>query len=260
MQIEFAKYQGTGNDFVMINNLDGRYDSLTIDQVRFICDRRFGVGSDGLIRINSAAGCDFEMDFFNPDGSKSFCGNGARCSVAFAESLRIASQKFYFKAIDGVHDAVKTHDLISLHMGDVNEVNYFGTDIFIHTGSPHYMHFVKENELEEVVPFGKKIRYSERFAEHGVNVNLVHCASIEKIDVRTYERGVEDETLSCGTGVTASALASSVIQNKYGELTYDVSVRGGQLSVTFDRKSEQQFENVWLTGPAVFVFNGKIDV
>ena len=260
MIIQFSKYQGTGNDFVMLNNLDGRYNSLHIGHVQFICDRRFGVGADGLIRINSKEGFDFEMDYFNSDGSKSFCGNGARCAVSFAETLGIRADEVCFYAIDGVHKARKNGENVSLEMGDVDHISSLGADLVLFTGSPHYIHFEDNIEGKDIVEFGKSVRYSELFKSEGINVNLVTCNSANTIRVETYERGVENETLSCGTGVTASAIAAAFRLNSYGFQEFNVDVKGGKLKVEFDRVDEQRFQRIRLSGPALFVFKGTIDV
>lgn len=258
MQIEFSKYQGTGNDFVMLNNLDGKFNSLGINEVRKICDRRFGVGADGLIRLNRKEGFDFEMDYFNSDGSKSFCGNGARCSVAFAESLGIDVSETLFFAIDGTHRAWKSGELVSLEMKDVTNVEWLHDAFVLNTGSPHYVHFELSDNKKEIVAYGRSVRYSEPFKTDGINVNLVEQLSDNVLSIQTYERGVEDETLSCGTGVTASAIAAAVKQQKFGACAYSIEVKGGQLTVLFNRLEDQLFTEVRLKGPAEFVYQGYI--
>lgn len=260
MHIDFKKYQGTGNDFVMVDNLDGRYDSLSIKDVQRICDRRFGVGADGLIRLNSKSGFDFEMDYFNSDGSKSFCGNGARCSVAFAATLGINTTETTFLAIDGPHVAFKKEDVIALEMNNVNEVERIGEDYRMYTGSPHYIRFSKSLANEDIVAFGREIRYSSRFLSEGINVNLVEIKDVNHLEVFTYERGVEDETLSCGTGVTACAIAYSMEKGLFGSQEVRITVKGGVLRVSFDRVSEQEFTNVRLIGPGEYVFSGTFHV
>jgi len=260
MKLQFFKYQGTGNDFVMLDNLDGRFDDITISQIRSLCDRRFGVGADGLIRLNSKQGFDFEVDYFNADGSKSFCGNGARCSVAFAETLGIDVSETTFYAIDGEHKAWKRNELVSLEMKDVNSLETIQEDVILNTGSPHYIHFEVDSEKLDIVSFGRSIRYSEPYLKEGINVNLVSVISAGTFSVQTYERGVEDETLSCGTGVTASALATAFKEKRFGQCAYDVQVKGGQLRVEFNRTDEFRFEGIRLIGPAEFVFKGSIDV
>ena len=260
MKISFSKYQGTGNDFVMLDNLNGQYDSLTIPQIKLLCDRRFGVGSDGLMKINSHKSSDFEVEYFNSDGSKSFCGNGARCSVSFAETLGLNVSNTIFLGIDGLHHASKNNDVISLEMGNVSNFNRVNDDYVIHTGSPHYVHFIESIDELYVVQFGKEIRYSEEFKKDGINVNLVEVINSNALIVNTYERGVEDETLSCGTGVTASVLAHGLNNNLIGSHKVSVKVKGGQLEVSFIQESLGIFKNIKLIGPGEFVFSGEINV
>lgn len=255
MKIEFYKYQGTGNDFVMLNNMDGRYDGLSIDAIRLICDRKMGVGADGLISINKDDVSDFYVDYYNSDGSQSFCGNGGRCSVAFARHMGIIRNKTSFNAIDGIHQAEFMDGEVKLEMCDVNEVTDKGGDFVLNTGSPHYIR-IAEGDEPGIVEFGKQIRYSPEFKEEGINVNIVSLQD-GGIKVETYERGVEDETLSCGTGVTAAAL----IAMKFKEYGSPVSIKtkGGDLKV-YAESGVEGFKNIWLQGPAKFVFTGMIDV
>jgi len=260
MKISFSKYQGTGNDFVMLDNLNGQYDSLTIPQIQLICDRRFGVGSDGLIKINSHNSSDFEVEYFNSDGSKSFCGNGARCSVTFAETLGVNVSDTLFLGIDGLHKASKNQDVISLEMGDVSEIRKIENDFVIYTGSPHYIRFIDAINDLDIVQFGKKVRYSEEFKNEGINVNLVEIVNANNLIVNTYERGVEDETLSCGTGVTACVLAFAYQTQLLGEHKVSVKVKGGILSVFFNQETLGKFTTIHLIGPGQFVFSGEINV
>ena len=260
MKISFSKYQGTGNDFVMLDNLNGQYDSLTIPQIQLICDRRFGVGSDGLIKINSHNSSDFEVEYFNSDGSKSFCGNGARCSVAFAETLGVNVSDTSFLGIDGLHKASKNQDVISLEMGDVSEIRKIENDFVIYTGSPHYIRFIDAINDLDIVQFGKQVRYSEEFKNDGINVNLVEIVDANNLIVNTYERGVEDETLSCGTGVTACVLAFAYQTQLLGEHKVSVKVKGGNLSVFFNQETLGKFTTIHLIGPGQFVFSGEINV
>jgi len=263
MNIAFTKYQGTGNDFVMLDNLSGKYDNLSLDQIRFLCDRRLGVGADGLIKISKDITLDFNVEYYNSDGSQSFCGNGARCSVAFAQSLGVLKEKTVFNAIDGKHQARLTVDgRVHLEMQPVNLVEIERlkngiNDIFVlNTGSPHYVHFVDAENAPDIVSFGKEIRYSDRFREEGINVNTVVELGPKTIHVATYERGVEDETLSCGTGVTACALAYMLRSGDDGEVS--VSTKGGKLAVKASR-NDIGFDQVWLIGPAKKVFDGSIE-
>ncbi len=259
MEINFHKYQGTGNDFVMLDNRDGKYNHLSIAQIKLICDRRFGIGADGLICINNHENYAFEVDYSNSDGSKSFCGNGARCSVAFAAFLGIDCESVTFLAIDGEHQAKLTQKKIAIEMQNVIEVKEINGDFELNTGSPHYIRFIENDEIQNVVEFGKLIRYSSHYQEKGINVNLVKQVG-NKINVVTYERGVEDETLSCGTGVTAAAITCAFKDKQIGFNEYDITVKGGNLNVSFVAEDNLSFTKIWLSGPAEFVFKGNIHV
>lgn len=256
MEIPFVKYHGTGNDFVMIDNRDGAYHHLSVLQIQHICSRRFGVGADGLIMIEWREGMDFYMNYFNSDGSQSFCGNGSRCAVAFARTLGIQKPILSFSAIDGPHQAIVENDLIKVKMKDVSGVEYLGNDLFIDTGSPHYIRFVQDLFEMDVVKAAHEIRYNDRFKEAGTNVNFLEMEG-GQLAVRTYERGVEAETYSCGTGVTAAALALSLAEQ--AESPVAIGTLGGGLSVSFDRRADS-FTNIWLMGPAVPVYKGSIQL
>lgn len=260
MKVTFHKYQGTGNDFIMIDNSSSEYSDLTVSQIKDLCDRRFGIGADGLIKINSIDGFDFEMDYYNADGTKSFCGNGARCSVMFAkEKGLIKGNTTSFIAIDGPHEAEISDGQVFLKMKDVGEVRTIGDDTFeTNTGSPHYIKYVEDIDKENVVDFGKSVRYSDTYKTEGINVNLAEQLAPDKIKVYTYERGVEDETLSCGTGVTAAALSFAVKNKLEGNQHITVQTKGGQLEIRFNKSAS--FSNIWLIGPAVEVFEGTCDV
>ena len=260
MLIHFQKYQGTGNDFVMLDNLNGQYNDLSIAQIVQICDRRFGVGADGLIKINTHNSLDFEIDYYNSDGSKSFCGNGARCSVAFAKTLGIDVNNTRFSAIDGEHSAQMKDETVTLDMLPVNTVNQNYKSFELNTGSPHYVRFVKDLGNENIVSEGRRIRYSEPYKKEGINVNLVEAIDANSIKIATYERGVEDETLSCGTGATACALVVGFSENRIGKNEIAVHVKGGNLKVDFEYHGNGAFTNIKLIGPAVFVFKGEINV
>jgi diaminopimelate epimerase len=260
MKIAFSKYHGTGNDFVMLDNRKGWFDDLPLSQIKLLCHRRFGIGADGVIKINSTNRADFEVEYFNSDGTKSFCGNGARCSVIFAEKLGLFSGHCTFLAIDGLHGAAVKNGLVILSMKNVSTVENCKGDYVVDTGSPHYVHFTEKVETFDVISFGEKIRYSSRFEREGINVNIVECLKTNNLYVRTYERGVEDETWSCGTGVTACALAYAVQKGMLGEHTVQVRVKGGQLAVRFIQKKIGFFEGVELVGPGVFVYSGEMDV
>jgi diaminopimelate epimerase len=260
MKIEFHKYQGTGNDFILLDNRANRYDSLTPKQVHFLCSRRFGIGADGLMMLNNKAGFDFEMRYFNADGNAgSMCGNGGRCILKFASALGIKKQKYNFSAADGTHEAeIDLYGEIRLKMKDVKGVEYSYTHYILDTGSPHYVKNVRDVMQVDVVNEGRAIRNSREFEEKGINVNFVETLNDDTIYVRTYERGVEDETLSCGTGVTASALISAHNDNGFNRV--EVKTSGGRLSVEFEKVTEKEFRNIWLVGPAELVYEGEINI
>jgi len=258
MNIQFYKYQGTGNDFVMIDNRKGVFDKENIKLVQQICDRRFGIGADGLILIEDIADLDFNMIYFNGDGSKSFCGNGSRCAVAFAKYLGIIDSQALFLSTDGEHEAwINKDGEVSLKMHDVASIEKGEDYYFINTGSPHYISEVKDVKEVDVYNEGKAVRNNNRFKVEGTNVNFVKYEA-ESIDVRTYERGVENETLSCGTGVTAAALSwGDKNQSAGGKVA--VNTQGGLLSVAFKR-NEKGFNDIWLIGPAACVYKGEITI
>lgn len=256
--LKFAKYQGTGNDFIMIDNRNGDWNDLPISAIQKLCDRKFGIGADGLIKINSHESLDFEVDYYNSDGSKSFCGNGARCSVQFAHSLGITSEHVTFLAIDGVHQAWKKNDLIELEMLDVDHFLMDSDSYVIHTGSPHFVSFINEIDSFDILSYGQEIRYNETYEAMGINVNAIEKKGAHRFAIRTYERGVEAETLSCGTGVTASAIAFALNNDLSGELTLTAETQGGICKVELKRRGNH-FTEVKLIGPATFIFNGEID-
>lgn len=259
MNLPFVKYQGTGNDFILVDNRSGEWDGLSISTIQKLCDRRFGIGADGLIKINSLPGTDFEVDYYNSDGSKSFCGNGARCSVAFAHELGITKDSVSFMAIDGMHEAVKKDGLVFLKMNDVSEIDTTQKEFVLNTGSPHFIHFTENVADFDIVAYGKQIRYSDKYKQEGINVNAIHQLDGHSFEIKTYERGVEDETLSCGTGVTAAALALGEKNNITGDFEYKVKSQGGDLAVKFTR-TDSGFTDIWLIGPAVSVFKGGVNV
>ena len=260
MIIEFDKYQGTGNDFVILDNRSGYYRHVTNDMVRDICNRRFGIGADGLMLLNQKDGYDFEMKYYNADGRESsMCGNGGRCLVKFAYNKGIRKTLYRFIAADGEHEAEIDDDgTVSLRMKDVHGIREFNGDLLLDTGSPHYVKFVSDVRDFEVYEKGMEIRYSSDFAHDGINVNFVEQEKDDCIYVRTYERGVEDETLSCGTGVTAAAIACYHNERGFNDVT--VLTRGGKLTVEYDRVGEDEYTNIWLCGPADFVFEGKMQI
>ncbi len=257
MKINFVKYQGTGNDFVMLDNMSGEYDSLSIDQIQFLCDRKLGIGADGLIKISKDANADFYVDYYNADGSQSFCGNGARCSTAFAKEIGLINSVTSFNAIDGIHRAEISKGTVRLEMLDVANIDRVNDDFFLETGSPHFVHLRTEKD-SDIVTYGRLIRYSEKFEKEGVNVNYLIEKSNNSILVETYERGVEDETLSCGTGVTACGLIQ--MSNNTGVNRVEVETKGGHLSVEAQADGNGGFKDIWLSGPATSVFNGAIEI
>lgn len=260
MQIQFHKYQGTGNDFIILDNRDRKYQDLTKDRVNLLCDRRFGIGADGLMLLNLKDRYDFEMIYYNADGlESSMCGNGGRCLVKFAYNIGIRKETYHFVAVDGEHEAeIDLDGIVSLHMKNVKGIRTNHGDFILDTGSPHYVKMVANVMEYEVYKKGKEIRYSPSFTEGGINVNFVEQKNDDEIIVRTYERGVEDETLSCGTGVTAAALVCYHNENGFNDVT--VHTRGGKLTVEFDRIDEDHYENIWLCGPAEKVFAGTIEI
>ncbi|MFN7116195.1 MAG: diaminopimelate epimerase [Saprospiraceae bacterium] len=258
--MQFYKYQGTGNDFIMIDQRETQYlTRADVTRIEQLCNRRFGIGADGLILLQNRDGYDFEMIYFNSDGRESsMCGNGGRCIVAFAKQLGVIKDKAYFLAIDGEHEAIIRPDgWVELKMTDVKSVENGGDYYYLNTGSPHYITFV--NNIEEVNVFeqGRAIRYNDRFKKEGTNVNFVQ-AQADGIVVATYERGVEDETLSCGTGVTAAAIAYYMKSGRNINSTVPIQVKGGKLEVRFEPDG-QGFTNIWLCGPAELVFEGDIE-
>lgn len=260
MKIKFYKYQGTGNDFVILDNRKGEFSSLDQRQIHLLCDRRFGVGGDGLMMMNTKSGYDFEMLYYNSDGHPgSMCGNGGRCMIKFASDMGLHQYTYRFWATDGEHEAeIDQKGWIRLKMNDVHEVDEHSTYTLLNTGSPHFVKFAEDVRNVDVVETGREIRYSRKFLPGGVNVNFVESTGEDSILVRTYERGVEDETLSCGTGVTAAALLSA--HNSRGFNRVDVETPGGKLCVEFNKLSDTEFENIWLCGPAELVFSGEIEI
>lgn len=251
--IEFYKYQGTGNDFVMIDNRGGQFPVEDLSLVRQLCRRKFGIGADGLILLQNHATCDFEMIYFNADGTQSLCGNGSRCAVHFANLLGMIGHSALFHAIDGEHHAKIEDGLVHFKMHNVDQAQMMGEDYFIDTGSPHYIKFVEDVEPIDVYEEGRKIRYSEKYRKEGTNVNFAAMGKDNDVSVRTYERGVEDETLSCGTGVTAVALAA--VQRGM-KPPVKIHARGGELQVDLKKNGSTGFKDIYLIGPAEMVFKG----
>lgn len=261
MTITFYKFHGTGNDFVILDNRNLFFTRGMTDIYRFLCDRHFGIGADGLMLFQNAAGFDFEMVYFNADGKESsMCGNGGRCMVEFARLMGMKKDAFTFIAVDGEHEAIMDQDNIRLKMSDVNSASRLLNHYIVETGSPHYVAFVDKVDSISVKKEGAEIRYSEKYRPDGINVNFVQKFA-NGLKIRTYERGVEDETFSCGTGVTAAALMYSVeSEMEIGLHSVDVETLGGTLQVNFQKISDSIFSDVWLTGPAKFVFKGEIEI
>jgi diaminopimelate epimerase len=260
MQVEFYKYQGTGNDFVMIDNRSGFFPKEDTKLIERLCDRRFGIGADGLILLENDFDTDFRMVYYNADGNQSsMCGNGGRCLVAFAKKLDVIENKTTFIATDGLHHATIAPDsIVSLQMIDVDAINKFDNYTFLNTGSPHHVQLVEDLEHYNVKENGAAIRYGDLYGKPGSNINFVKKVDDKTFSLRTYERGVEDETLACGTGATAVAIAMNAI-GETNETDINLNVEGGKLVVSFDKIGEH-FTNVFLKGPAEFVFKGTIEI
>ena len=258
MKIVFNKYEGAGNDFILLKNSPAVLGHSEAMLIRRLCDRRFGIGADGLILVEEYEGYHFRMLYFNADGSRgAMCGNGARCAAHFAMRHLTGFHDLVFMADDGPHSAKHLgNDIIEVSIPAVAEVRETPEGIFINTGVPHLVVFAGDNTKTDIVKLGRELRWSERYAPEGINVNFVSVID-GKLNVRTYERGVEDETLACGTGVTASAIAAA----KTGKIVTqnaDVTVKGGNLSVRFSLTAKGA-SDIFLTGPATFVFSGEIE-
>jgi diaminopimelate epimerase len=259
VNIPFYKYQGTGNDFILIDNRELALSHTSQTLYEGWCDRRFGIGADGLLLLEKAEGYDFRMVYFNSDGRQSsMCGNGGRCIVQFAQDQGLIKGTCRFIATDGPHEAILANGIVELKMQDVTGTEMIDGDHYLHTGSPHYVRFKKAaldtcNLIEEA----HSVRYNARFKEEGTNFNLVQDAGTH-LNVRTYERGVEDETYSCGTGVTAVALVNHICSPSGKNYTQKIVTPGGSLEVRFYKAGEGHFTDIWLCGPAEFVFRGNI--
>ena len=265
MKLKFSKYQGTGNDFIIIDNRSKIFNA-NFPLIKKLCDRRFGIGADGLLLLNASAKYDFHMDYFNADGNiGSMCGNGGRCLAAYAKRLGIIQNEAVFDAVDGLHSArITEYDDVTfsanvfLKMGDVKEIEQEKEYTLLDTGSPHYVKFVDDPDKENVLSAGRKVRYNERFRDSGTNVNFISFKN-DVVYIRTYERGVEDETLSCGTGAVASAIAVAERGWLNNKSQCKLITKGGKLTVHFE-KIDNGFKNIFLEGPADFVFDGEIEM
>jgi diaminopimelate epimerase len=259
MQIAFSKYQGTGNDFIIINNSEKQFPLEDVELIAHLCHRRFGIGADGLMLVVPEESYAFRMVYFNSDGRPStMCGNGGRCIAAFAHSSGQAPEAGIFLAVDGPHPyEILANGTVRLKMIDVNGFTMQGDDYILQTGSPHYVRFADQIDELDLVTEARLVRYSDKFAREGINVNFVEISE-DKCSMRTYERGVEDETYSCGTGTVAAAL-SIAIRNKMNSGPVMLHTIGGVLKVDF-KLDQGVYTNVWLEGPAVHVFDGKVEI
>lgn len=253
--MHFYKYQGTGNDFIIFDDRAQTFN-LSKEQIAHMCHRRFGIGADGLMLLQEADGYDFAMVYYNSDGTLgTMCGNGGRCLVRFAADIGIVKTVANFIAIDGPHEAFIDSEKISLKMQDVEHVATQGKDFYTNTGSPHHVIITQNIKETDVCSIGKNIRYSAMYAhQNGTNVNFLEPTGTNSIFVRTYERGVEDETYSCGTGVTAAALVAHEELNLKSPVV--IETLGGKLSVKFNGNNATGYKDIFLTGPAVKVFQG----
>jgi diaminopimelate epimerase len=256
MTVHFYKYQGTGNDFIILDNRKNSFQ-LTDEKVALLCHRQFGIGADGLMLLGGDTQYDFNMKYYNSDGKEgSMCGNGGRCMVSFAHRLGLIGKSTRFLAVDGVHEAeVIAEEYVRLRMSDVDGVHVNADHYYLNTGSPHAVFFVEDVKSMNVVEKGREIRYGKTFQPAGTNVNFVQVLDQNALFVRTYERGVEDETLSCGTGVTASSLAASLKLNT-DKTSFTVQTLGGRLIVSFSKLPGGKFSEITLEGPAKAVFEG----
>ncbi|HZW63022.1 MAG TPA: diaminopimelate epimerase [Flavobacteriaceae bacterium] len=257
MALNFYKYQGTGNDFIVIDNRLQIFSKNNTNYIAKLCDRRFGIGADGLLLLENHETADFKMVYYNADGKEgTMCGNGGRCITAFAKQLGIINKSAVFEAVDGLHESILEGEIVKLKMQNVTHIQNHETYQFLNTGSPHHVQLTQDIENSNVLKKGAEIRYNKTYNEKGVNVNFVEKVSETVFKVRTYERGVEAETLSCGTGVTAVALAMHFIKQTRSNKIKLVTP-GGNLMVSFKTKNNE-YHDIWLQGNATLVFKGKI--
>lgn len=255
MQTTFFKYQATGNDFILIDNRGGLFPREDSSLIARLCHRRFGIGADGLILLENHASADFQMVYFNSDGNPgSMCGNGGRCIVAFARLLGLAGDTCRFMAVDGPHLARVDDGMVSLQMAPVKQVHATPGYLWLDTGSPHHVQLWENWEELDVPREGRRLRYG-LYGASGSNINFVQALGGNRFRVRTYERGVEDETYSCGTGVTAVALAMHTL-GRLGASPALIDTPGGQLEVRFAATGDG-YSDIWLKGPAQLVFKGE---
>lgn len=260
MNLTFHKYQGAGNDFVIVDNRAAQFPAQDYKLVQQLCNRRFGVGADGLMLLQNHDKYDFEMLYYNADGMPgSMCGNGGRCITAFAKHLGLITDETNFLAVDGPHYAKFSAKNVSLQMIDVQHIEDHEHYWVLNTGSPHYVCFTSDVQSVDVFAQGRAIRYNDRFKHEGINVNFVQELGPCHLFVRTYERGVEEETLSCGTGMTASALCYGLKKQLMGQKVIAIDTPGGKIKVSFNQVQSGQFEQVFLEGPAELVYQGDIN-
>ncbi len=261
MKIGFEKYHGAGNDFIVIDDREEKYE-LSKDDISLLCHRRFGIGADGLMLLQKSTTFDFKMIYFNADGKEgSLCGNGGRCIVYFARQLGLINTETRFEAIDGEHQANilsgnENDGMVSLRMADVEKIEEFKDGYFLDTGSPHYVRIVENIETLDAFNLGKSIRWDERFQPGGTNVNFVQVKS-NYLFVRTFERGVENLTLACGTGVVASSIVAAERNSNQFD-SYAIKTDGGDLKVNFKKKNNI-YSDIWLEGPVVKVYEGFVE-
>ena len=262
MLVHFSKYHGTGNDFIMIDGRELDCSFFDAKVIRTLCDRRIGIGGDGLIILEDSKPYDFTMRYFNSDGREgTMCGNGGRCITAYALRLGIIKTYTTFEGVDGTHEAsILSNGEIRLKLADVGGIETLEDGYLLNTGSPHFVHFVKNLEQLEVEREGAEISHQERFGKGGVNVNFVELGpAADEIAVRTFERGVEGETWSCGTGVTAAAI-TTCFKSGSDKSSYLLKTRGGELNVSFKSGADQRVTEIYLSGPTSHVYDGTIDI
>lgn len=260
MLVHFAKYHGTGNDFILVDGRKTKFPGHKPSLIKQLCHRRFGIGADGLIVLESSESHDFSMRYYNADGKEgSMCGNGGRCIAAFARQLGIVASETVFEGIDGVHHAsLLPGGEVRLKLADVHGIQSLEDGYLLDTGSPHFVKFLEQLDQVVMEVEGKEIRHQDRFGTEGVNVNFVNAGQEdEALHIRTFERGVEAETWSCGTGVTAAAICAH-LQQRSDKNSYRIHTKGGDLKVDFQAKTNLCFEDVYLTGPALHVYDGTI--
>lgn len=260
VRLKFYKYQGAGNDFIIFDNRSLILSGDEHEWYAALCNRHFGIGADGVMLFQNHDKADFEMVYFNADGQQStMCGNGGRCIVNFAGRIGMKKNHYEFLAVDGLHEAHVEGDIVYLRMNDVNDIVREDDHYILDTGSPHYITFSSNLKQLDVKKAGSSIRYNDRFRQNGININFIELNGEENF-IRTYERGVEDETLSCGTGVTASALIIA-LQKQLPDGQHEIKLQtmGGELKVRFEKINDHTFKNIWLIGPGAFVFEGEVE-